>query len=59
MGQNDFTEEQEREFEELLHLEIEQQFLEGEMIGSDDFFPSSEEELFRQIQEDEREEWDK
>ena len=62
MGQNNFTdlndlsEEQKREFEEQFHAELEQQFLEGEMIGSDDFFPSSEEELFHQIQEDEREE---
>ena len=59
MGQNNLTEEQEREFEELLQIELEQQLLAGEMIGSDDFFPSSEEELFMQIQEDEREEWDK
>ena len=42
-----------------LHAEIEQQFLESEMFSVDDIFPSSEEELFRQIQEDEREEWDK
>ena len=59
MGQNNLTEEQEREFEELLQIELEQQLLAGDMIGSDDFFPSSEEELFMQIQEDEREEWDK
>jgi len=59
MGQNNLTEEQEREFEELLQIELEQQLLAGDMIGSDDFFPSTEEELFMQIQEDEREEWDK
>ena len=46
-------------YEQDLHVEIEQQFLQGDIIGSDDFFPSSEEELFHQIQEDEREEWDK
>jgi hypothetical protein len=41
-----------------LHEEIEKQFIENElddMMGSDDFSPCSETELFRQIQEDERE----
>lgn len=44
-----------------IEFEREQQLLESEMydmISTDDFFPSSEEELFRQIQEDERNEWD-
>lgn len=42
----------------LAEIEIEQQFLQGEMISSDDMFPSSEEELFHQILEDERKESD-
>jgi hypothetical protein len=43
-----------------LRKEIEKQFVENElndMISTDDLFPSTEEELFRQIQEDERNEW--
>jgi len=47
------------QLEEQMKAELEQQFLQGDMIGSDDFFPSSEEELFRDILEDERQEWDK
>lgn len=40
-----------------IELELEQQLLENyDIISTDDFFPSSEEELFRQIQEDERNE---
>jgi hypothetical protein len=44
------------QIENQMKEELEQQFLEGDMISTDDFFPSSEEELFRQIQEDERNE---
>lgn len=44
---------------EKLFAEIEEQFLDGEMISSEDFFASSEEELFNQIQNDERDENDK
>jgi hypothetical protein len=44
------------QIEEQMRAELEQQFLQDDMIGSDDFFSSSEEELFRKIQEDERNE---
>ena len=47
--QGQIEEELERQFDTLLEME-------DYMISTDDFFPSSEEELFRQIQEDERNE---
>lgn len=44
----------EEKLKEILIAEIERQFLDGEMISSEDFFPSSEKELFRQIEEDDK-----
>ena len=51
------TTEHEMDFNIHLQDEIEKQFIENElddMISSDDVFPSTEEELFMKIQEDER-----
>lgn len=42
----------------LFESNLTEQLLEEDMISTDDFFPSSEEELFRQIQEDERHEFE-
>ena len=57
-----YTEEMETEFnnhlqgqiEDQMKKELEEQFLENDMISSEDIFPSTEEEWFRQIEETEK-----